>query len=124
MCPFSHNAASCCSDSASNRNNVRNSSGRHLCSVSPINSFSLRLRQIAVYQHHGHRPFAEGGCHSFGGLGTHISCNKHTRHTCFQVVRRTVQRPADDVAKVRPGQDEFVLVAGHNPIEPLCPRFC
>ena len=79
----------------------------------------LRLRQITVHQHHCHRPFADGGCHSFGGFGTHITCNKHTRHTCFQVVRRAVQRPAADVLQVGSGEDEAVVVAGHHSVEPL-----
>ena len=54
----------------------------------------LGLRQVAMHQHHGHRPFADGCCHSLGGLGTHVSCNKHTGHACFQVVRWPVERPA------------------------------
>ncbi len=90
---------------------------------SPITRFSLRLGQVAVYQHHCHRPFADGGCHSFGGFGTHITCNKHTRHTCFQMVRRTVQRPATHVTQVGPGQDEAVVIAGDHTVEPVGARF-
>src|SRR5207302_1158558 len=74
----------------------------------------LRLGQIPVHQHHCHRPFADGCGHPFGGFGAHITCNKHTGHTCFQVVRRTVQGPAGDVLEVRAGQDETVVVLGHD----------
>ena len=60
----------------------------------PSARLSLCFGQVPVHQHHCHRPFADGGCHPLRGFGSHITCNKHTGHTCFQMVRRSVQRPA------------------------------
>ena len=39
-------------------------------------------------------PFADGGGDPFGGLRAHVTCNEHTRHACFQMMRRTVEHPA------------------------------
>src|SRR6185503_20957197 len=118
MWPWSHSVCSCASLNFSNRNSVRSSSGTH---VSPITQLFLRLGQVPVHQHHGHRPFADGGRHTLGGFGTHVPCNKHTGHTCFQMVRRAVQRPAADVFQVRTGQDETVVVLGDD-VQPVGAR--
>ena len=78
----------------------------------------LRLSQVAVDQHDGHRSFADRGRDPLGGLGTHIAGDEHTRHAGFQVVRRPFQHPAADVAQIRAGQDEAVVVAGEYAVEP------
>src|SRR5271170_4449094 len=133
MWPFWHSVSSCSFDSASNKNSVRSSSGRQ---VSPAvvgsspewliacpNPF-LGLRQVAVHEHHGHRPFADGSRHAFGGVGTHISCNKHTGHTCFQMMWRSVESPADHVLQVRSGEHEPVVVTCDHAVQPVGARLC
>src|SRR5882757_1517651 len=116
MWPFSHSVASCSSDSDSNRNSVRSSSGRHF---SPMSGILLRLGQVAMHQHHGHRTFADGRRDTLRGLGAHITCNKHTGHTCFQMVRRSVESPAADVLEVGSGEDETVVVTCDDAVEPF-----
>jgi len=83
---------------------------------------ALRLREITVDQHDGHRSLADGGGDPFRGLRPYVARDEHTRHAGFQVVRRPVQYPAAGVAQIGAGQDEAVVVAGEYSVKPLGAR--
>ena len=116
--PFWHNVSSCPSFSDSNRNSDRNS-WAHIHRLDHGYPQCLRLQPgsgaPASRPSIPRRPRPPPA--SRIRPARHL--NKHTGHTCFQMVGWPFQRPTAIVLQVRPGQDEAALVAGHHTVEPV-----